>query len=294
MPLACNVWRPPIVLNIGQHYTCQPGRVPLTAMKTTPVQETVTRTGLRTAYILADPDVWSSTFQTALQAENFNISPSQELHDLFDQAYDEPPDLLVLAKRNSRFAVRACLAVRGLQYVPTIVVIPSESDFVPVMDAGADDAVTASTDATVFAARVRALLRRAQHWQTGQTAGIIAIRDLLIDLDKCAVVLKKRPVSLTPTEFRILSVLAEKAGRVIDARSLLSAIHEHDYDDREAQNLVKVHIANLRRKLEDGRNDIPYILCVRGFGYMLERRSQQRQDDPLTALLDVPPSIARG
>ncbi|KKK89377.1 hypothetical protein LCGC14_2733720 [marine sediment metagenome] len=263
-------------------------------MKTTTVQETETRTGLRTAHVLADPDVWSSTFQTALQAENFNISPSQELHDLFDRAHDKPPDLLVLAKRNAQFAVRACLAVRGLQDVPTIVVIPSESDFVPVMDAGADDAVTASSDATVFAARVRALLRRAQHWQTGQTAGIIAIRDLLIDLDKCAVVLKERPVSLTPTEFRILSVLAEKAGKVIDARSLLSAIHEHDYDDREAQNLVKVHIANLRRKLEDGRDGNPYILCVRGFGYMLERRSQQRQDDPLTALLDVPLSKARG
>jgi DNA-binding response OmpR family regulator len=162
------------------------------------------------------------------------------------------------------------------------------------MDAGADDAVTASSDATVFAARVRALLRRAQHWQTGQTAGIIAIRDLLIDLDKCAVVLKERPVSLTPTEFRILAVLAEKAGKVIDARSLLSAIHDHDYDDREAQNLVKVHIANLRRKLEDGRDGNPYILCVRGFGYMLERRSQQREGDPLTALLDVPLGQASG
>ena len=294
MPFTCNMWRPSIVINIGQRYTYLPDRIPLTIMKTTTVQETETRTSLRTAYILADPDVWSSTFQTALQAENFNISPSQELHDLFDRAHDEPPDLLVLAKQNARFAVRACLAVRGLQDVPTIVVIPSESDFVPVMDAGADDAVTASSDATVFAARVRALLRRAQHWQTGQTAGIIAIRDLLIDLDKCAVVLKKRPVSLTPTEFRILSVLAEKAGRVIDARSLLSAIHDHDYDDREAQNLVKVHIANLRRKLEDGRDGNPYILCVRGFGYMLERRSQQRQDDPLTALLDVPFDQASG
>ncbi len=256
-------------------------------MKTTTAQKTETGTGLRTAFVLADPDVWSPSLQTALQTENFTVIPSEELHDLFDHAHDESPDLLVLAKQNARFAVRACLAVRGLQHVPTIVVIPSESDFVPVMDAGADDAVTASSDATVFAARIRALLRRAQRWQTGQTAGIISIRDLLIDLDKCEVVLRERPVSLTPTEFRILSVMAEKVGRVIDARSLLSSVHDHDYDDREAQNLVKVHIANLRRKLEDGRDGNPYILCVRGFGYMLERRSQRREDDPLTALLEV-------
>ena len=256
-------------------------------MKTTTAQKTETGVGLRTAFVLADPDVWSPSLQTALQTENFTVFPSEELHDLFDHAHDGSPDLLVLAKRNARFAVRACLAVRGLKDVPTMVVIPSESDFVPVMDAGADDAVTASSDATVFAARIRALLRRAQRWQTGQTAGIISIRDLLIDLDKCEVVLKDRPVSLTPTEFRILSILAEKVGRVIDARSLLSSVHDHDYDDREAQNLVKVHIANLRRKLEDGRDGNPYILCVRGFGYMLERRSKRRRDDPLTSLLDM-------
>ncbi len=256
-------------------------------MKTTTALETRTRVGLRTAYVLADPDVWSPAFQTALQEEDFTVFPSRELHELFDRSHDGSPDLLILAKRNARFAVRACHAVRGLKDVPTIVVIPSESDFVPVMDAGADDAITASSDAPVFAARVRALLRRAQRWQTGQSGGIIAVRDLLIDLDKCEVVLRGRPVPLTPTELRILAVLAEKAGKVIDARSLLSAVHEHDYDDREAQNLVKVHIANLRRKLEDGRDGNPYILCVRGFGYMLERRSERRENDPLAALLDA-------
>ncbi len=217
----------------------------------------------------------------------FAVFTSQELHELFDRSHDEPPSILVLAKRNARFAVRACHAVRGLKDVATVVVIPSESDFVPVMDAGADDAVTASSDPAVFATRVRALLRRAQRWDTGQSAGVIAIRELLIDLDKREVVLQGRLVSLTPTELLILTVLAEKAGRVIDARSLLSAVHEHDYDDREAQNLVKVHIANLRRKLADGRNGNPYILCVRGFGYMLERRSERRENDPLTALLEA-------
>ncbi len=256
-------------------------------MKTTTAQETKTAAGVRIASVLADPDVWPSAFQTALQEEGFAVFASQELHELFDRSHDDSPDLLILAKREARFAVRACHAVRGLKDVPTIVVIPSESDFVPVMDAGADDAITASSDGAVFAARVRALLRRAQRWQTGHNSGVIAIRDLVIDLDKCGVALRGRPVPLTPTELRILVVLAEKAGKVMDARTLLSSVHEHDYDDREAQNLVKVHIANLRRKLEDGRDGNPYILCVRGFGYMLERRAERRENDPLTALLEA-------
>ncbi len=257
-------------------------------METSTAQATQTRVGLRSAYVLGDPEVWSSAFEVALQHQGFAVAAFRELYELFDRSHDAAPDLLILAKRNAPFAVRACQAVRGLQDAPIIVVIASESDFVPVMDAGADDAVTASSDAVVFTTRVRALLRRAQHWQTGQSAGIIVIRDLLIDLDKCEVVLRGRPVSLTPTEFRILAILAEKAGKVVDARSLLSSVHEHDYDDREAQNLVKVHIANLRRKLEDGRQGNPYILCVRGFGYMMERRSEQRANDPLTTLLEAP------
>jgi DNA-binding response OmpR family regulator len=263
-------------------------RVSQQGMDTSSAQATQAKVGLRSAYVLGDPDVWSSAFEAALRDAGFAVAGFRELHELFDRSHDEAPQLLILAKRNAPFVVRACQAVRGLRDVPVIVVIASESDFVPVMDAGADDAVTASSDAGVFAARVRALLRRAQHWQAGQSAGVIFIRDLVVDLDKCEVVVRGRPVSLTPTEFRILAVLAEKAGRVVDARSLLSSVHEHDYDDREAQNLVKVHIANLRRKLEDGRHGNPYVLCVRGFGYMLERRSEQRMNDPLTALLEGP------
>ena len=256
-------------------------------MQTTAAEEARTRVRQGTAHVLADPDVWPPAFQTALEEKGFAVLISQELNELFDRTHDASPDLIILAKRNARFAIRACRAMRGLRDAPTIVVIPSESDFVPVMDAGADDAITAFGDPIVFTTRFRALLRRTQNWRSGQTGGIISVRDLLVDLDKCEVVLRGRPASLTPTEFRILAVLAEKAGRVVDARSLLAAVHEHDYDDREAQNLVKVHIANLRRKLEDGRDGDSYVLCVRGFGYMLERRSERRENDPLLALLDA-------
>ena len=80
-------------------------------------------------------------------------------------------------------------------------------------------------------------------------------------------------------------MLAQQAGRVVDPRALLSAVHQHDYSERDAQNLVKVHIANMRRKLHGSRSQNPYILCVRGFGYMLERRGRARQGDPLAELI---------
>jgi len=146
-------------------------------------------------------------------------------------------------------------------------------------------ATVARADPAIVAARVRALLRRTD--RAARTGGAINIRDLEIDLDACQASLVGQPVPLTPTEFRLLAVLAQSTGRVIDARTLLSSVNNHDYTERDAQNLVKVHIANLRRKLNDSGSRNPYILCVRGFGYMLERRSRIREDDPLAGLIET-------
>lgn len=251
----------------------------------TDVKKPATGVASRTVNVLIDPEVWSPALGEALETGGLEVTGFNELHELFEASRESPGILLVLAQRNAPFAVRACRVIRGLQDVPLMVVMPRDGDLIPVLDAGADDAVVARVEPDVFAARVRALLRRAQ--PANRSGGATVIRDLVIDFEKYQVTLDGDIVPLTPTEFRLLAVLAQQAGRVVDPRALLSAVHQHDYTERDAQNLVKVHIANLRRKLQDTGKDYPYILCVRGFGYMLERRSQQREDDPLSTLLDA-------
>ena len=240
--------------------------------------------GTKIAYVLVDNEVWAPALGAALQNMSFHVATCSQLHELFEAAREQPASLLVLAQRNAPFAVRACRVIRGLQEVPVMVVMPREGDLISVLDAGADDAVVARVDPAVFEARVRALLRRAQ--PATRNAGTMVIRDLVLDFEKYQVLMHGVPVPLTPTEFRLLAVLAQQSGRVVDPRALLSAVHQHDYSERDAQNLVKVHIANLRRKLNDSRSDNPYILCVRGFGYMLERRWSAREGDPLQSLID--------
>ncbi len=240
--------------------------------------------GAKIAYVLVDGEVWSPALGVALQNLGLQVITCSQLHELFDATREQSASLLVLAQDNAAFAVRACRVIRGLQDVPMMVVMPRDGDLIPVLDAGADDAVVARLDAAVFEARVRALLRRAQ--PATRNGGTVVIRDLVLDFDKYQVLMNGVPVPLTPTEFRLLAVLAQQAGRVVDPRALLSAVHQHDYTERDAQNLVKVHIANLRRKLNDSRSDNPYILCVRGFGYMLERRWYAREGDPLQPLID--------
>jgi DNA-binding response OmpR family regulator len=241
--------------------------------------------GTRTAYVLADNEVWTPALGVALEGLGLELYSCTELHELFEVCREHPASLLVLAQRNNAFAVRACRVIRGLQDTPMMVVMAREGDLIPVLDAGADDAVISRVDPAIFAARVRALMRRAR--PASRNGGQLAIRELVLDLEKFQVTLGDKPVALTPTEFRLLAVLAQQAGRVVDPRALLSAVHQHDYGERDAQNLVKVHIANLRRKLNDSRSTNPYILCVRGFGYMLERRSSAREDDPLASLIEA-------
>jgi len=259
--------------------------LPSTVRSSGPVETPAAAVTTRTAYVLADSELWSQNLSDALESLGLQVALASELHGLFELARERSAELLILAQRNCAFATRACRVIRGLQDVPMMVVMPRESDLIPVLDAGADDAVVSRVDPPIFAARVRALLRRAR--PASRSGGELVIRDLVLDLEKYQVSLNGDAVSLTPTEFRLLAVLAQQAGRVVDPRALLSAVHHHDYGERDAQNLVKVHIANLRRKLGDSQPGNQYILCVRGFGYMLERRSQIREDDPLASLLET-------
>jgi two-component system KDP operon response regulator KdpE len=234
----------------------------------------------RTACVLADPRVWSPSLGEALETLGFRVNTWGEMNDLFESCRQEKADLVVVATSEPAPAIRACRVTQGVHDIPLLVVMPREGDLIPSLDAGADDAVVARVDPAVFLARVRALLRRTV--PQGQSNSTLSVRGLILDFEKYQVSLEGEGVALTPTEFRLLAVLAQQAGRVVDPRALLSAVHQHDYSERDAQNLVKVHIANLRRKLNDSRSPNPYILCVRGFGYMLERRGRARAGDPLS------------
>ena len=248
--------------------------------------ETAIVVGTRIACVLVDRQVWSTPLGDALESLGFDVTQCSDLNGLFETVRSDQASLVVIAQPDPSAAVRACRVTNGMGELPLMVVMPREGDLIPALDAGADDAVVARVEPTVFLARVRALLRRTQPASQNSSNNVMRVRDLAIDYEKYQVSLEGQQVQLTPTEFRLLAVLAQQAGRVVDPRALLSAVHQHDYSERDAQNLVKVHIANLRRKLNDSRSNNPYILCVRGFGYMLERRGRIRQDDPLAVLIE--------
>lgn len=138
-----------------------------------------------------------------------------------------------------------------------------ESDIVRGLEMGADDYITKPFSPRVLNARIRAVLRRAEsEAQTSDNSNIITCKDVTIDLDRHEVRIEGELAQLTATEFKLLTLLISKPGRVFTRQGIIQTIHEGfaAVTDRS----VDVQVVALRRKLGDAGS---HIETVRGVGY---------------------------
>jgi two-component system response regulator QseB len=144
--------------------------------------------------------------------------------------------------------------------IPVLILTARDAvtDRVAGLDAGADDYLVKPFDLDELNARIRALTRRSR----GQPAPRLQAGDLVLDTTLRQVMLKNRPLCLSPKEYALLEALMGSADRVVP-RTRLEATAYGWQDDVES-NAMEVHIHNLRRKLGKDR-----ILTVRGVGYQL-------------------------
>lgn len=148
------------------------------------------------------------------------------------------------------------------------------------LQAGADVCVRDSDGVEIVTAQISALARRRgtrrERPQAEPDEKLITVRDLTLDFDRCQAIRGVERIPLTPTEFKILAFLAKNAGKVVSPVEILRAVQEYTYSEREAQEIVKVYIRRIRRKVELEPAAPNYVVNVRGFGYMLERRGESR------------------
>jgi two-component system response regulator RegX3 len=164
--------------------------------------------------------------------------------------------------------IEVCRKLRSGSAVPILMLTArdAEVDRVVGLEAGADDYITKPFSMNELLARVRAILRR-RELDAAEAHPTRAVGGLVLDLERYEASVEGEPVQLTPSELKLLSLLAREPGRVYSRREIMQHLWDSDYiGDARAADL---HVSNIRRKIERDPDNPRRLLTVRGAGYKL-------------------------
>jgi DNA-binding response OmpR family regulator len=207
-----------------------------------------------------------------LQREGFEPATRGSVKEALAAIEQRVPDLVVLdvgLPDGSGLDLLRGVRERGIRVI-LLTARGEEVDRIVGLELGADDYVVKPFSPREVVARVRAVLRRSDESaaSASATGKRLRIAGLDIDLGAHEVRVEGRPVSLTPSEFRILSVLAEHPGQVFSRTQLLDKLQD---DGGVFERTLDRHINNLRRKIEPDAADPIYVLTVYGIGYKMRK-----------------------
>jgi len=205
-----------------------------------------------------------------LERERFKVEPFYDGESILEYVKKTKPDLVILDLMLPGVdGLEVCKFLKKDEQTNTIPIIMltakgSETDRVVGLELGADDYIIKPFSPRELVARVKTVLRRIEAKQ--QAAKIIEIGDLRIDLSKYQVMINKKKIDLTTTEFKLLSILVSRPGWVFNRDQLLNELW--DFDKVVIDRTIDVHIRNLRKKIGKFGD---YIKSMRGIGYKFEK-----------------------
>lgn len=207
-----------------------------------------------------------------LQAEDFETllaKDGEEAIAIFDE---KKPDLVILDLMLPKIdGLEVCKYIRRDSDVPIIMVTArdEEIDKLLGLELGADDYITKPFGTSELLARIRVALRNRGDGEerTPSNKGLYCCGKLRIDLDKHVVMLDNERIHLTKNELRIMELLSRNPGKVLTYDYLIKNIWGSDMP--ENNRILRVNMANIRRKLEENPAEPKYIITEIGVGYRL-------------------------
>jgi len=204
--------------------------------------------------------------RTSLRGAGYEVETADSVESALAAAGMRPPEAVILdLVLPDGTGTDVARELRRWSSAPIIVLsaVGEEREKVAALDAGADDYVTKPVGIDELLARLRAVLRRT----TPSGEPVIAVGDLVIDLQKRLVTMAGDRVHLTPHQFDLLRVFALNEGKLLTHRMLLQEVWGPGYGSES--NLLQVNVSQLRRKIEPDRAHPRYLLTEQGAGYRL-------------------------
>ena len=205
-----------------------------------------------------------------LRREGFEVDEETDGARALAAALERDYDIVILDVMLPQMSgTEVCRALRAESDVPIVMLTArdAERDRVLGLELGADDYVTKPFSSAELLSRVRAILRRRELDRANGGATVRRLGGLYLDLVRHEVTVDGEPVRLTLSEFKVLSLLAERPERVVSRRELMQHLwaSEHVGDEHACE----VHVSNLRRKIEVDPTRPQRLVTVRGMGYKL-------------------------
>jgi len=221
--------------------------------------------------VIEDDPPLQKFLRLTLSNHNYRVIEAANGESGIRHAANDQPDLIILDLGLPDVdGIEVTRRIREWSAIPIIVVSArgKDQDKVAALDAGADDYLTKPFSVSELLARVRVALRHLAAANTETGDPVFHVGDLIVDVLRHQVTVAGNPVHLTRNEFRLLSVLAKNAGRVMTHRQLLKEVWGPG--SAEQSHYVRVYMNQLRQKLESDATRPKYLLTEPGVGYRLK------------------------
>jgi two-component system, OmpR family, KDP operon response regulator KdpE len=228
--------------------------------------------GQRVLVVDDEPQILRA-LRTGLRAAGYVVETADSVETALAAAGLRPPDALILdLLLPDGTGTEVTRELRKWSSAPVIVLsaVGEEREKVAALDAGADDYVTKPIGIDELLARLRAALRRVV--PSGEP--VVRLGELEVDLEKQELRVAGEAVHLTPHQFELLRAFARNVGKLLTHRMLLQEVWGPNYGSESS--LLRVHVAQLRRKIETDPARPRYLLTEPGAGYRLVDPSGRR------------------
>ena len=226
--------------------------------------------------LVVDDDAdFTELVNIVLTHEGFEVLTASNGREALRTLFESKPDLVLLDVIMPQMdGWQTCKYIREASDVPIIILSGqsrSEDDIVRGLDHGADEYILKPISNRELAARVKAILRRAElpSAKEVEQPGIYIDNHLVVNIKERKVLVEGERIRLTPIEFRLFSQLLNNAGRILTHKQLLERVWGWEYTD-DIDN-VRINISHLRQKIEENPSQPRYILTDPGIGYYFQK-----------------------